>query len=213
MRALSRRFFERDAVAVARDLLGRLLVKHEPDGRRLVSRIVETEAYAGPGDRAAHVAGGRRTARTEVFWGPGGHAYVYLIYGMHHCFNVVTEPAGTPSAVLVRAARPLEGMEVMVARRGKTPDAKATGSSLITLTSGPGRLAAAYGLTRADTGLDVTKPPLFIAAGRPVPDAMVLAAPRIGVDYAGEDALLPYRFVVRGDPFVSKPWPPGHMAA
>lgn len=209
MRPLARRFYERDAVTVARDLLGRLLVKNE-NGTRLVGRIVETEAYAGPHDRAAHVAGGRRTARTEVFWGRGGHAYVFLVYGMHHCFNVVTGRADEPSAVLVRAVAPLEGVARMAKRRGLPlahGGAAATERELVRLTSGPGRVGQAFALTRRDSGRDLTQPPLWLAAGGAVPDDAVIAAPRIGVDYAGADAALPYRFLVAGDPFVSRPRP------
>lgn len=218
MQPLSRRFFQRDAVTVARDLLGRLLVS-EKEGVLTVGRIVETEGYAGPGDQAAHVAGGRRTKRTEVFWEPGGVAYVYLIYGMHHCFNVVTGKADEPSAVLVRAVVPLKGLEVMAARRGRQVPDPAKGSAgrvsreMVALTSGPGRLAAAFGLTREDTGRDLSASSVWLGRGRRVPDRAVVAAPRVGVDYAGADARLLYRFLVRGDPFVSRPWPDAHREA
>lgn len=220
MEPLSRRFFQRDAVQVARDLLGRVLVHEGPDGT-VTGRIVETEGYAGPGDKAAHVAGGRYTPRTKVFWEPGGVAYVYLIYGLHHCFNVVTGKADEPSAVLVRAVEPLSGLEGMARRRNRDlPAKRSTGAAgrgparaLVELTSGPGRLAEAFAITREHTGQDVSTPPLFVARGRRVPDHRVGRSPRVGVDYAGEDAALEYRFFVKGDPFVSRPWPAGHKEA
>lgn len=218
MQPLSRRFFQRDAVTVARDLLGRVLVS-EKEGVRTVGRIVETEGYAGPGDRAAHVAGGRRTKRTEVFWEAGGVAYVYLIYGMHHCFNVVTGKQGAPSAVLVRAVSPVAGLEGMAQRRGRVLPVVSRGvdgwpvKQMLELTSGPGRLAAAFSLVRGDTGRDVTRPPVWVARGKRVPDEDVVAAARVGVEYAGADAKRLYRFLVRGDPFVSRPWPAAHRRA
>ncbi len=220
MQPLSRRFFQRDAVVVARDLLGRLLVHEHPEGTT-TGRIVETEAYAGPDDRAAHVAGGRFTPRTKVFWEPGGAAYVYLIYGMHHCFNVVTGRTGEPSAVLVRAVAPLSGLALMAKRRNRSLPANARHPrgdgrpprALVELTSGPGRLADAFGLDRGHTGQDVSAPPLYVARGRRVPDARVESGPRVGVDYAGEDAHLAYRFFIRGDPFVSRPWSEEQKAA
>jgi len=174
---LARRFFARDAATVARALLGcEIAVAGGGDGARLVrrARIVETEAYMGPHDLACHAAKGR-TERTEVMFGPAGHAYVYLVYGMHELFNVVTGPPSFPAAVLVRAVEPLAG----VAGR----------------TDGPGRLTKALGISRADNGAD-----LCGARGRLVllpgpPPARPAAGPRVGVPYAGAWSSAPLRFL------------------
>lgn len=205
--ALPRAFFERDAETVARDLIGRFLVHDTPDGRT-VGRIVETEAYLGTDDRAAHVFGDRRTRRTEVFWASGGHAYVFLIYGMYDCFNVVTGPAGDPSAVLVRALEPVAGIELMARRRGvvlEAPSPRGRLRARIGLTSGPGRLCQAMGIHRADHyGVDLTIAPLHITGGKPADARTITAGPRVNIDYAGADAALPLRFSLQGSPFVTK---------
>lgn len=187
---LDRSFYRRDdVVAISRDLLGKVLCTRI-DGTVTRAIIAETEAYAGVDDRASHAHGGRRTARTEPMFGPGGIAYVYLCYGIHHLFNVVTSEAGTPHAVLVRAGVPLTGVETMLARRGK---AKADR----TLLAGPGSLARALGITTALTGADLGGADVWIEDhGIVVDESVIRAGPRIGVDYAGEDALRPYRFTV-----------------
>lgn len=164
-------FYDRDTTVVARDLLGRILVHGERRGR-----IVETEAYVGEHDLACHASKGR-TARTAVMFGPPGRAYVYLIYGMHHCFNVVTEAEGHASAVLIRGLAPLEG-ETLVG-------------------NGPGRLCRALGIDRSLDGHDLTEPPLTLLPGTPVPARRIARGARIGVDYAGEWAKAPLRFWVR----------------
>jgi DNA-3-methyladenine glycosylase len=190
-------FYNRGSVvAVARDLLGKVLVS-ELDGERTSGRIVEVEAYNGVVDRASHAWSGRRTARTEVMYAVGGRAYVYLIYGIHHLFNVVTNREGTPHAVLVRALEPMEGVEVMLRRMGR---------SVVdfTLTRGPGNLSKAMGLTTGHTGKSLLAGEIWIADdGYRVKRSEVVATPRIGVDYAGKDAELPYRFLVRGSQWVS----------
>ncbi|WP_257458322.1 DNA-3-methyladenine glycosylase [Archangium lipolyticum] len=178
-------FYARPALTVARELLGVHLVVDEGGWRR-VGRIVETEAYVGEHDLACHAAKGR-TSRTEVLFGPPGRAYVYLIYGMYHCFNVVTDVEGVASAVLVRAVEPVEGLP---------PKAR---------TDGPGRLCRALGLTLAHNRWDLASERLHLEAGMAVPDAGVERGPRIGVDYAGEWALEPYRLWVRDSQHVSRP--------
>ncbi|GGB24575.1 DNA-3-methyladenine glycosylase [Puia dinghuensis] len=190
-------FYDRaEVVPVARELLGKILVTVF-DGQRTAGRIVETEAYNGVIDRASHAWSGRRTRRTEVMFGPGGVAYVYLIYGIHHLFNVVTNRQDVPHAVLVRALEPLEGIPVMLKRTGKARLDD-------TLTRGPGNLSKAMGLHVAHTGTSLLGDEIFIADDgyRPRPGEIV-ATPRIGVDYAGEDAALPYRFYIKGNPYVS----------
>ena len=184
-------YLRTDATEVARDLLGKLLVSDSPEGRT-VARILETEAYAGVADRASHAYGGRFTKRTSVMFADGGVAYVYLCYGMHHLFNVVTHVKGVPHAVLVRAAEPLEGKSVMSSRTRRLPDDPL-------LCSGPGRLSKAMGITTALSGTSLQSEALHLADdGIAFTNSDVLATPRIGVDYAGEDALLPYRFIVKG---------------
>lgn len=183
---LPRPFYDRKADVVARALLGTHLV-HVVDGRARIGRIVETEAYMGPHDLAAHSARGR-TPRTEVMFGPPGHAYVYLIYGMYWCMNVVTERTGKASAVLVRGIEPVANVE------GKT--------------AGPGLLCRAMGIDRRLGGHDLLSRNFFIAGSldgwkRPP----VVRTTRIGVDYAGAWALKPLRFYLRGNPFVSRPVP------
>jgi DNA-3-methyladenine glycosylase len=182
---LPRAFYDRPALIVARDLLGQVLI-HEAGGRRRAGRIVETEAYVGPQDLACHASKGR-TARTEVMFGPPGHAYMFLIYGMYWCFNVVTGAEGVAAAVLVRALEPLEGLRPGVR------------------TDGPGRLCRALGIARAHNGADLSGRVLRIESGPPVSPRRRERGPRIGVDYAGPWAAKPYRFWIRGNPYVSAP--------
>jgi len=181
---------------VARALLGKTLV-HDPAEGRTAGRIVEVEAYRGPADRAAHSSGGRRTPRNEVMYGPAGHAYVYFIYGMYFCMNVVCQPAGVPEAVLLRALEPLEGIALMRQRRA-LPDGPEW-----RLCRGPGALCRALGITRVENGVDLVHGPLRILDAPPVPAGRVVRTPRIGVGYAGAHAALPWRFVLRGSPAVS----------
>jgi DNA-3-methyladenine glycosylase len=182
MRKLSRAFYDRDTELVARELLGKLLA-HRVDGVLRVGRIVETEAYLGTHDLAAHSSRGR-TARTEVMFGPPGHAYVYLIYGVHHCMNVVTGPEGQASAVLLRALEPVENLA------GRT--------------NGPGLLCRAMGIDRQQNGQDLFGEDFFIATPSRAEPISVVARPRIGVDYAGEWAEKPLRFYIQGNPYVSR---------
>jgi len=181
-------FYRRDDVlAIARELLGKVLLTRI-DGALTAAVITETEAYAGVGDRASHAFGGRRTARTEPMYAAGGIAYVYLCYGIHHLFNVVTGPAGTPHAILVRAGLPLAGQDSMLVRRAKAAVDR-------TLLAGPGSLARALGISTADSGLCLDGDRIRIEDhGLEVAAGSIVASPRIGVDYAGSDAHLPYRF-------------------
>jgi len=197
IKKLDNSFYERaDVVRIARELLGKVLVT-EFEGRRTSGRIVEVEAYNGVVDRASHAWSGRRTRRTEVMFGQGGTAYVYLIYGIHHLFNVVTNKKDIPHAVLVRALEPLEGIPTMLERTGK---AKLDH----TLTRGPGNLSKALGLYIQHTGFSLFDNVVYIGDdGYKVRKSDVVAGPRIGVDYAGPDAELPYRFFVKGNPYVS----------
>jgi DNA-3-methyladenine glycosylase len=191
---VSRPFYQQPTVEVARQLLGKYLVRKHSDGKT-VGRIVETEAYVGPKDLACHAARGR-TARTEIMFGPAGHAYVYFIYGMYHCLNLVTEAVDHPSAVLIRALEPVEGIALMKARRSTELERN--------LASGPGKLCEAFAIDKSLNGADVTGNVLYIEdRGEPAPK--ILATPRIGVDYAGKWKDKPWRFLMRGNEFVSKP--------
>lgn len=178
-----------DVVALSRALLGKVLCT-KIDGIRAAARITETEAYAGVTDRASHAYGDRRTRRTEPMYSDGGIAYVYLCYGIHHLFNVVTSVAGTPHAVLIRGGVPLSGEQEMRRRRGKSKTDK-------TLLGGPGSLARALGITTSNTGESLIGNTIWIEDdGYPVSAMNIEAGPRVGIDYAKEDALLPYRFVL-----------------
>ena len=188
---LPRRFFVRDPVVLARDLLGRVLFYKTPEGL-LAGRIVETEAYTGAADPASHAFRGR-TARNAVMFGPAGHAYVYFTYGMHHCLNVMAGAQGTAGAVLLRALEPLAGVEIMRARGDHGPESR--------LLSGPGKVGRAFGLSLVDNGRDFTRGPLGLATGAPVPDREVAISRRIGISRAVD---LPYRFAVLSSPSVSK---------
>jgi DNA-3-methyladenine glycosylase len=194
---LARDFYTRpDVVAVARRLLGRLLVVPARGGRRVSGIIVETEAYRGPADRASHAYGGRRTLRTETMYAVGGTAYVYFVYGMYHQFNVVTNVADVPHAVLVRALEPVEGLELMRRRRGRGAD--------VTLTSGPGKLCIALGIDRRLDRADLLGERIWLEEGRRVRAADIAAGPRVGIDYAEAWVDRPWRFWIRGNPFVSR---------
>jgi DNA-3-methyladenine glycosylase len=197
--ALPEAFYNRaNVVTVARALLGKVLVT-EFGGQRTSGRIVEVEAYNGVVDRASHAWSGRRTKRTEVMYGAGGQAYVYLIYGIHHLFNVVTNRLGVPHAVLVRALEPLEGIPVMLDRMRKP-------KLDFSLTRGPGNLSRAMGLMTVHTGTSLLGDLVWIGDdGVRVRRAEIGVSPRIGVDYAGIDAGLLYRFYIKGNPFVSGP--------
>ena len=196
---LSPGFYLQPTLRVARLLLGKILV-HRRRGAVTAGRIVEVEAYRGPEDRAAHTAGGRRTARNEVMWGPGGRLYVYFTYGMHYCCNVVTRTPGLPEAVLVRALEPLVGIPLMQRRR-------AGGGARTTeaLARGPGNVCRAMGIDRRSNGSDLCAGPIVILDAPRVRSAGIVASTRIGVAYAGPDALLPWRFSIRGSTAVSRP--------
>ena len=189
--ALSRVFFARDALTVAPALLGKTLLHGQTGGV-----IVETEAYVGPVDRACHAFGGRRTKRTEVLFGEAGHAYVYLIYGLYCCLNVVTGLPGEPQCVLIRALRPSLGLETMGLRRGGKPERE--------LCRGPGKLCMALEIGRELSGRDMCAGDFVILDGEDLPESEIERTKRIGIDYAGPDKDNPWRFTIKGDPCVSR---------
>ncbi len=197
-RPLERDFYLRDAVSVGRELLGKRLV-HRSAAGETDGIIVETEAYTGRDDAACHSYRREKATgkhRTDIMFGPGGFAYVYLIYGMYDCFNVVVNETDRPEAVLIRAIRPLVGIELMGRRRGISDAPKK-------LCSGPGKLCIAMGITREHYGQDLCGSELFLTEGEKIASSAVSATPRINVDYAGEAASYPYRFVIRDSPYLS----------
>jgi DNA-3-methyladenine glycosylase len=192
---LTRRLYRRDPVTLAKALLGQVLVRRLADGRTVSGRIVEVEAYLGVPDRAAHSFGGRRTKRNESMWGDSGHAYVYFTYGMHWCLNVVADREGVPTACLIRALEPLEGIAEMRKNRGRERETE--------LCSGPAKLTEALSIDRELDGVDlVTSGELYLLRGRRVSE--IVRAPRIGIAYAGNWAGRPLRFFLRGNPHVSR---------
>ena len=201
MMRLSADFYQNsDALTAAQSLIGKTLVVHnENDGSYLSAMIVETEAYNGVKDRACHAFNGRRTARTEIMYAPGGFAYVFLNYGIHRLFNVICGKINDPQAVLIRAVQPLKGIDIMIQNRklDKTD---------YRISSGPGMLTQALGITLNDNGIDlVGGNRIWIENSYlNVSPAEIISSPRVGVGYAGEDALLPWRFRLKNNPWVGK---------
>jgi DNA-3-methyladenine glycosylase len=191
-------YLDNDVVHLSKNLIGKYLFTCI-NGVTTGGYIVETEAYNGIVDRASHAYGDRNTPRTKTMYLQGGIAYVYLCYGIHEMFNIVTSPEGVPRAILIRAIEPTEGLETMMFRR-KMEIMKPT------ITRGPGSVAKALGISRAINAISLQSDALWLEdRGLTFPDEAIAAAPRIGVDYAGNDALLPYRFYVKGNVYVSKP--------
>lgn len=185
-------YLNHDVVFLARDLLGKTLMTNI-DGQGITGGIiVETEAYAGEIDRASHAFGGRRTKRTETMYMQGGAAYVYLCYGMHHLFNVVTNVEGIPHAILIRGIKPITGLELMSFRTGKPPNK-------LEHLNGPGKITKALGITTRHDKILLTDNSIWIEdQGFQPPEDKIISGLRIGVDYAGERALWPYRFLLTG---------------
>ncbi|MEO6051093.1 MAG: DNA-3-methyladenine glycosylase [Pyrinomonadaceae bacterium] len=194
---LKREFYLRkDTLDLARDLLGKLIVVPDADEHRVSGMIVETEAYLGVIDRAAHSFGGRRTPRNEIMYGTAGCAYVFFVYGMYFQFNIVCGPVGVPHAILIRAAEPVEGIEIMSKRRGEMKDRN--------LTSGPGKLCIALGIDKGFNGEDLLGKRVWLEDHQSFSKNEIAVGKRIGIDYAGEDAENPYRFWVKENKYVSK---------
>jgi DNA-3-methyladenine glycosylase len=182
-------YLNNDVVELSRNLLGKILCT-QFDKQFSCGIIAETEAYRGPEDRASHAYGNRRTKRTEVMFQEGGRCYIYLCYGMHHLFNVVTNVEGVPHAILIRSLLPLEGVELMAERRNKSIEDKL-------ISRGPGTLTKALGITTALNGFSLNSPPIWIEdRGITIPADAIKISARIGIDYAEEDALLPWRFTI-----------------
>ena len=205
---LKREFYLRhDTLSIARDLLGKLIVVPDKNGNRISGMIVETEAYLGTIDRAAHSFGGRRTPRNEVTYGTGGHAYVFFIYGMYYQLNVVCGETETPHVVLIRAIEPVEGIKKMRERRRPKSEPGAVATGVMpdkNLTSGPGKLCIAMDINRDLNGADLLEDRIWLEDYQIFKKSQIAVGTRVGIDYAGEDAAKPWRFWVKGNEFVSK---------
>lgn len=190
-------FYARETITVAEEILGKRLVRVLPNGTRLAGRIVEVEAYLGIEDPAAHTFGGRRTPRNEAMYGEAGHTYVYLIYGLHHCVNIVTQTRDVPEAVLLRALEPVEGFAEFERTHGHTHPPK--------WLNGPGKLCAGLNITRAENALPVFDPQsrVFIEDDISIPREDIAVGRRVGIDYAGDAVEWPLRFGIRGNPNLS----------
>jgi DNA-3-methyladenine glycosylase len=197
MKKLSRSFYKRrDVVTIAKELLGKIVVTNI-DGTRTSGRIVETEAYVAFTDKASHSFGGRRTAKNEHMYSHGATSYIYICYGIHQMLNIVTNEKDIPDAILIRALEPMEGIEEMLKRTGK---AQLDNS----LTRGPGNVGKALGLFKHHSGVSLMDDTIALYEDKfEMADEAIGSSKRIGVDYAGDDALLPYRFYIKGNPFVS----------
>ena len=196
MDILTRDFYRRDTLTAARDLLGREIVRILEDGTELRCRVTETEAYIGRVDKACHAYGYKRTPRTETLFAPPGTAYIYLIYGMYHCLNFVTEEEGEPAAVLIRGAVPIENGDIIAKNRYGCKMELMTAYQRKNFLNGPGKLCKGLALTRLQNGLDLTSPEggLYVCPGRPPAPSHIRTGKRIGIDYAEEAADFPWRF-------------------
>lgn len=193
-------FYLRKPLKVARDLIGKELV-HVIGKNRVSGKIVEVEAYGGEGDEACHSLGGRKTARNKLLFGKGGFIYIYLIYGMYYCFNVVVSKENIPGAVFIRAVEPVEGVDLMVRNRGlKNLNSK----NIVILTNGPGKLCQAMGFDKSCYGVDLCGDRIFINDAKPVTEEAVEYTPRINVDYAGKAKNYPWRIILKGNRFLSR---------
>lgn len=206
MKKLPRKFYTRDdTLQIARELLGKILVVPNAEGKRVSGIIVETEAYLGSEDKAAHSYNNRRTKRTETMFAVGGTVYIFFIYGMYFQFNVVVSKANVPHAILIRAVEPVEGIEIMRERRSfRKEKISATKMPDRNLTSGPGKLCIALGIDREFNNADLLGEKAWLEKGKTFSEAEIVEGKRIGVDYAEEYAEKPWRFWVKDNAFVSK---------
>lgn len=193
---IEREFYMRDAVTVAKDILGKIIVKKDDKGKIFSGRIIEVEAYMGIFDKASHSYGGKRTKRTEVMYKEGGYSYIFLIYGMYECFNIVVEAEGNPQAVLVRGVEPLENKNLMQEKRKVKREKD--------ISNGPGKLTKALGITREDNGVDLVNDKNIWIEDDGYKVKEIIETTRIGIDYAEEDALKPWRFYIKDSEFISK---------
>ena len=201
MKKLNREFYNRDTVLVAKELLGKIIV-HEINGQKVSAKIVESEAYMGVTDKAAHSYGGRRTSRVEIMYGKPGFSYVFIIYGMYYCFNTVTREEGTPQAVLIRAVEPIEGINIMAQNRFKKSYDELTKSQIKNLTNGPGKLCNALLIDKSLNGEDLCSNKLYIKEGESE-KFNIISSKRVGIDYAEEAKDYLWRFYIEDNKYVS----------
>ncbi len=200
---LDRKFYKKDAIELSKALLGKYLI-HHINGETMIGKIVETEAYMGFHDKGAHTYNGRRTPRTEVMYGEEGHAYVYFIYGMYHCLNVVAAEKEIAQAVLIRALEPIEGLNKMALYRFNKPLSELKKHKIFNLTNGPGKLCKAFNITKDMNGEDLTNNELYICENKDCKESFdIIAAKRIGIDYAEEAKDYLWRFYIKGNKYVS----------
>ncbi|MFL0248115.1 DNA-3-methyladenine glycosylase [Candidatus Clostridium stratigraminis] len=203
MEKLNRDFYMRDSVTVAKDLLGNYLV-HKVEGKEIIGKIVEVEAYMGPDDKAAHSYNNRRTERNEVMYGLGGFSYVYFIYGMYHCMNVVVEKIGKPQAILIRALEPIFNINTMAVNRYNKSIEELSKSEVKGLTNGPGKLCRALKIDRKENAKDLCGDELYIMSDENIATFEMVSTTRVNIDYAEEAALYPWRFYIKNNPYISK---------
>ncbi len=201
MKILDREFYNRDSIIVAKELLGKVLV-HKTGGQKISAKIVEAEAYMGIGDKAAHSYGGKRTPRVEVMYGGPGFSYVFLIYGMYYCFNIVTREEGIPQAVLIRAVEPIGGIDAMAENRFKSTYNQLTRNQVKDLTNGPGKLCKALKIDKSLNGEDLCGSKLYVEEGQNE-QFNTVTAKRVGIDYADEAKDYPWRFYIKDNKYVS----------
>ncbi|SMB87967.1 DNA-3-methyladenine glycosylase [Desulfonispora thiosulfatigenes DSM 11270] len=199
---LTREFYSRDTLTVAKELLGKHLI-HKVEGVERIGEIVEVEAYGGIIDKAAHSYQGKRTKRTEVMFGEAGHAYVYLIYGMYHCLNIVTSTIDNPEAILIRALKPISGIpQISQDRYGKI-DSDLTKRQYLNLLNGPGKLSKGMAITKEHNGIDLCADTLYLVDPGQTKEKIV-TSPRINIDYAEEAIDYPWRYYFADNPYISK---------
>lgn len=202
MNMLDRNFYNRDTLTVAKELLGKYIIKID-NGEKLIGMIVETEAYIGPIDKASHSYNYRRTERNEVMYGPAGYTYVYMIYGKNFCLNIVTEEVEKPCAVLIRALEPISGLDDMAKNRYNKSFNELNKKEIINLTNGPSKLCSAFKIDKSNNGKDICSNDFYIAEG--ITNFEIKEAKRINIDYAEEAKDFLWRFYIKGNKFVSKP--------
>lgn len=203
MKKLQLDFYKKDSITLSKELLGKYLVHNTEEGQ-LIGKIVEVEAYKGVIDKAAHSYGGKRTKRTEVMFMEGGIAYVYLIYGMYNCLNIVASLKDIPEAVLIRALEPISNIEFMCKNRYNKSKEQCSKKDIINLTSGPGKLCKAFNITKEHDGMDLTGDKLYLLEDENHEEFEIVETTRIGIDYAEEARFYPWRFYIKDNPYISK---------